>query len=217
MVNIGCGPLGHPDWINFDYGILAFLHRYSWIEGIIFHLNLWPGSQKSITYDVQWPKNLRLRNCSKPLPFQKNSVDYIFSSHFFEHVKKYEVIRVLKSCYNCLKPGGTIRISIPDLDFIVKQYQQGSNRIERVDLINDHVYALGEQSINQPNLYEKFKSFFMRGHQWMYNFEYFKEMLIAAGFQADLIVRCEPRQGRVPNINMLDCHEEESIFLEATK
>lgn len=24
LINIGCGPIGHDDWINLDYGILAF-------------------------------------------------------------------------------------------------------------------------------------------------------------------------------------------------
>lgn len=217
MINIGCGPTGHGDWINLDWGILAFLHRFLWLEKLIFKLGLWPGDQNEINYNVKWPKNLRLVNCAKPLKFPKNSVDYIYSSHFFEHIKKFQTIAVLKSCYRCLKPGGVIRVSIPDLDFIVEQYKNNNDNIKKVDIINDHIYALGEQKLTPPGFYQKIQNFFMRGHQWIYNYDYFKEMLVKSGFKEASIARCRPREGKVPNLDALDCHEDESIFLEAVK
>lgn len=218
MVNIGCGPDGHNDWINLDYGILAFLHRYSWIEKTISKLGFWPSSKtEGVKYNIQWPKNLRIVNCKKNLPFKENSVDYIFTSHFLEHIKKFETANVLRLCHKCLKKGGTIRISVPDIDLIIKQYTDNANSIEKVEKINDHFFAILRQEMHPQSFYEKIQSFFVRGHQWMYNFDYLKNMLVVAGFDANSIKRCEVRQGNVPNLDVLDRHEDESIFLEATK
>lgn len=217
LVNIGCGPIGHDDWINLDYGILAFLHRYSWLERLISKLNLWPKPEGNTKYNIKWPKNLRLINCKKGLPFKENSVDYIFTSHFLEHLKRFEAMKVLRSCYKCLKPGGTIRIVVPDLDIIVQQYINNPNKIEKVDIINDQFFAKLRQETTPPSLYDKIQTLFTREHQWMYNFDYLKEMLVKVGFNADSIVRCKPKQGRVPNLDVLDCYEDESVFLEATK
>lgn len=219
MINIGCGPLGHDEWTNIDYGILAFAHRFKWLEKVIFKLNLWPRGENinNITYNVSWPKNLKLINARKKMPFAENSVDYIFTSHFLEHIKKYETLRFFKNAHCCLKVGGILRISVPNLDFIVQQYINYSDTLKKVDIINDHFFATIQQEITPPNLFEKIQSFFVRGHQWMYNFEYLKNLLVIAGFKPDSIIKCKPREGKTPNLDMLDCHENESIFLEATK
>ncbi|GAH85155.1 unnamed protein product, partial [marine sediment metagenome] len=148
MVNIGCGPIGHHNWINLDYGILALLHRYKWLERLIFKFNLWPKSKISnVEYNIKWPENLRLKNCKKGLPFKTDSVDYIFTSHFLEHIKRFKAINVLISCYDCLKPGGAIRIAVPDLDIVVQQYINNFDKIGRVDILNNHFYAIGQPEL----------------------------------------------------------------------
>lgn len=211
MINIGCGPLGHEDWINIDYGILAFLHKYTWIEKILFKLNLWPKG-----YDLRWPKNLLFRNCKKGLPFDNNSVDFIYCSHFLEHLKKFETERLLKCCYKCLKHGGIIRLVLPDLDIVVKQYINNINNIEKVDTINNHFF-LEHHKNESTKLLGRLSTLFMRGHKWMYNFEYLKTMLEDVGFKSEAIIRYQFQKGTVPNLDTLDSHKDHSFYLEATK
>ena len=44
------------------------------------------------------------------LPYQDNSIDYIFMEHFFEHINQQESQKLLHECYRALKSGGVIRI-----------------------------------------------------------------------------------------------------------
>lgn len=61
-------------------------------------------------------------NLYEPLPFEEHSVDAIYSSHVLEHFPKYFAPKFLKECYRVLKKGGLIRVVIPDLEQITKNY-----------------------------------------------------------------------------------------------
>ncbi|MGB3204746.1 MAG: methyltransferase domain-containing protein [Crinalium sp.] len=50
------------------------------------------------------------------LPFDDNSLSYIFSEHFFEHLFFDEALSLLQECQRILKPGGVIRTCVPDAD-----------------------------------------------------------------------------------------------------
>lgn len=51
----------------------------------------------------------------KILPFQPESVDFIFIEHGIEHVTQTEAYFFLERCYGILKPGGVIRLTFPDV------------------------------------------------------------------------------------------------------
>ena len=206
MVNLGCGYIGHDDWINVDWGILGFINKYPVFKKIIFGLGLAPAS-----YNRQWPKNLRLINLRKHFPFPDNSIDFIFTAHFVEHLEKHETVRLFRPCYRALEPGGTIRVVVPDLDVVVKQYLGNPNPIERVDILNNHFWGVLPKQDTPPSLHERILSLFARGHNWFYNFEYMKKILMLAGFDEARIIRCGFRQGQVPNLDSLDNHPDHSL------
>lgn len=54
-------------------------------------------------------------DATRTLPFQDNSLDYIFSEHMIEHLSHGKGLHMLRECRRVLKVGGTIRISTPDL------------------------------------------------------------------------------------------------------
>lgn len=53
---------------------------------------------------------------------KKNSVSHIYASHVFEHFSHKEIKKILKLCYTLLRKKGELRISVPDIDKIVKIY-----------------------------------------------------------------------------------------------
>ena len=55
---------------------------------------------------------------------QDNSVDVIYNCHVLEHFKRRDVGRVLQEWLRVLKPGGTLRISVPDFAKLCEVYQQ---------------------------------------------------------------------------------------------
>ena len=56
------------------------------------------------------------------LPFEDNSIDVIYSSHFLEHLSQEQADFVLKESYRILKEDGLIRVVVPDLEDICKEY-----------------------------------------------------------------------------------------------
>jgi len=50
------------------------------------------------------------------LPFDNNTINFIFSEHFLEHLFFDESLSLLKECYRILKPFGVIRTCVPDAD-----------------------------------------------------------------------------------------------------
>lgn len=56
------------------------------------------------------------------LPLDDGVADEIFSSHMLEHLGKHEVPHVLKTWHRVLKPGGILRLNVPDLSWVVENW-----------------------------------------------------------------------------------------------
>jgi len=67
---------------------------------------------------------------TKLAKFPIDSASEIYACHVLEHVSHNEVEAVLKRWLDVLIPGGTIRISVPDLDKIVTVYYKNWNHFQ---------------------------------------------------------------------------------------
>jgi predicted SAM-dependent methyltransferase len=61
-------------------------------------------------------------NILNGLPFKDNSFDAVYSSHFLEHLTKPQADFVLSEIFRVLKPDGVVRIVVPDLENICREY-----------------------------------------------------------------------------------------------
>jgi predicted SAM-dependent methyltransferase len=61
-------------------------------------------------------------DCRLLTKFQENSVSLIYTSHMLEHFPLEEVPVILKRWFNLLRPGGILRISVPDFRAICEYY-----------------------------------------------------------------------------------------------
>ena len=59
-----------------------------------------------------------------PLDFPSDSVEEIRASHILEHFSHLEVDRVLADWVRVLKPGGLIKLAVPDFDALVKDHYE---------------------------------------------------------------------------------------------
>ena len=59
---------------------------------------------------------------SSPFPFKDSTFDCIYSSHTLEHLTLSSVTHVLNEAYRILKPGGIIRIVVPDFALYHQNY-----------------------------------------------------------------------------------------------
>jgi predicted SAM-dependent methyltransferase len=58
----------------------------------------------------------------KPLPYPDACLDAAYSSHVLEHLRPDEGLRLLQEFYRLLKPGGIVRVVVPDLEAICREY-----------------------------------------------------------------------------------------------
>lgn len=223
-INIGSGPHGKENWINLDWGILPMLSKLPWLSRFLVRIRLLPKG-----YDITWPSKPRLRDCRRGLPFANESIDFIYSSHFVEHLHRYKAAKLIAECKRVLRPSGVFRICVPDVEQLAEKYLQRDKDFFSVldgpgsqELENDQLDALSDKFVqhfygfdlwSRPSRVQRIQRIFTRGHFWMYDFESLKNILSDSGFSH--IKRYKARQGTVPDIDFLDLHTIGSLFIEA--
>ena len=170
-------------------------------------------------------------DASEPFPLEKNTLDYIFSEHMFEHLSYESGVSMLKECYRTLKPGGVLRLTMPRLDFLIKLYNEPYKEIHQQ-------YALWSLQQFSPRMYADFiqkhedlpmalvinNFMHLWGHQMIYDYSSLHRMLENAGFNN--IKECLMGVSEYPYLQRLEHHgyvipkwanELESMTIEAVK
>lgn len=76
---------------------------------------------ENIDFFAQLP-SVKAINLLRPLPYEDNTFDAVYSSHVLEHFSKKEATRILRECHRVLKSGGILRTVLPDLEAICREY-----------------------------------------------------------------------------------------------
>ncbi|MGB3309790.1 MAG: glycosyltransferase [Nodosilinea sp.] len=58
----------------------------------------------------------------KPVPFADETFDAVYHSHLLEHFSRSEAKPFLQECLRVLRPGGVLRVVVPDLEQIAREY-----------------------------------------------------------------------------------------------
>jgi predicted SAM-dependent methyltransferase len=56
------------------------------------------------------------------IPIEDDEVDVVYHSHVLEHFSKQDGFQFMEECYRILNANGIIRIAVPDLETIAKEY-----------------------------------------------------------------------------------------------
>lgn len=199
-INLGCGLAVAKGWLNIDGSLNAMIA--SWpkiVHRLMYRLS---GANRYYTSE-QYCSLLEEHDfihadLSHGIPFADGSVDFVYSSHFLEHLYRTDAIRLLKESFRVLKPGGIMRVAVPDLAYAILLYGKG----EKEKMLNNYFFV------------EDKESSFAR-HKYMYDFELLRDMLKEVGFT--YIVQCSYQQGKTPDIDILDNRVEDTLFIEAGK
>jgi len=178
-LNLGCGTDYKEGWINIDNNSDNNVQKL----------------------DLSWD----LRN---PLPFADNSVDFIFNEHFFEHLTVEEAKKVMTDIGRVLKPGGVMRIAMPDLESVVDHYLHLPLSKDKV--IKDYDLGFVQTRAEWINM-----SFRWWGHMWLYDWEELVRRLKEAGFTK--IKRCKLGDSKYPELQKLEIRQGSILIGEVTK
>lgn len=157
-----------------------------------------------INVDLDSPlADMRL-DLTQPLPFMDASASCVFSEHFIEHVTRKQAVDFLGECRRILMPGGVIRVSTPNLRFLIAAYL---------------ALEVGEWGdLWQPATMCSLMNEGMRswGHQYLYDAEELVLIFKEAGFGSVVFQRYQESQ--TPGLAGLESrpfHHE--LIVEATK
>jgi predicted SAM-dependent methyltransferase len=73
---------------------------------------------------VSSTKDVIAYNLIKGIPFSNEHFDVVYHSQVLEHFPKEKAYDFISECYRVLKPGGIIRVVVPDLENIVNEYKK---------------------------------------------------------------------------------------------
>jgi SAM-dependent methyltransferase len=119
-LNLGSGAHCPPGWVHVDNSLGALLGRHPRVVGALRRVL---GSRASVLPAQAWSGNCRRMNLARGLALPDASADHAYSSHFLEHLTRDEARRLLADCRRVLRPGGTLRLLVPDLVSIVERYE----------------------------------------------------------------------------------------------
>jgi predicted SAM-dependent methyltransferase len=141
------------------------------------------------------------------LPLESDSLDYIVSIHALPEIQYPDLVPTLQELKRVLKPGGTLRLALPDLDKGIQAYLGGDASYFHIP--DDDARTLGGKLAVQMSWYGYSRSLF--------TVDFVEELLEKAEFAS--FTRCVYQQtaSPFPEIIELDNRELESLFVEAVK
>lgn len=127
------------------------------------------------------PTDILRLDATQTFPIDDNQIDYIFSEHMIEHISYGEGLSMLTECFRVLRQNGTIRVSTPNLPFLIDLYR--SDRSERQQA---YVKWATDNFIPDTDYYDEtfVINNFVRnwGHQFIYDEKTLRTALEKAGF-----------------------------------
>lgn len=153
-------------------------------------------------------------DASRPFPFPDNSFSYVFSEHMFEHLELSGQQNMMSECNRVLRPGGVLRLAMPNFDFLINLVNNPDSEFNRRYL--DWSYQMFIQKkvkygVDRDDYSVYVVNNFMHdwGHKFIHTPTSLKDMALSCGFckgerlpigeSSHLeLQRCERHQSEIP-------------------
>ncbi|MBA7502782.1 hypothetical protein ES706_01376 [subsurface metagenome] len=230
MLNLGCGPKTNWEWNNIDFSPYATLARHRTFARILLKVSILDKERYLMSVKID-PDIIRwdLRN---GIPFEDETFDVVYHSHFLEHLDRGLALPFLRECYRVLKRNSIIRVVVPSLEAMVNDYIASISALESGDetsftaheeavreLIEPMVYR-EHPTTRQQSVLQRIVERVVRGnarkagelHRWIYDSYTLGALLLSVGFSD---VEAEDAfTSRIENFNSfcLDLNEDGSVY-----
>lgn len=155
----------------------------------------------------------------EPLPFEADQFRFVFAEHLIEHLTFAEGRRFCSEAYRTLWPGGVVRLSTPDMQFLVRYYEDESAESQAFTEYHTTEFLrldVRSRALVVSNFFHDF------GHRLIYDWDLLERLLREAGFER--IERCRVGESSHPELRGIEQHgrdypfnEYESMVAEAVK
>jgi predicted SAM-dependent methyltransferase len=210
-VNIGCGATPTDGWINFDNSLTVRLARWPLIAR--------PAVGRKILAGPSWrfakvaiEEGIQFANATRRIPCANNSVEIAYSSHMIEHLDRREAQVFLREVKRILRPGGILRLAVPDISRLINSYLATGDA--------DEFVASTHMSLEKSaDILSRLRLVLIgpRHHLWMYDGRSLSKLLCDAGFTNVSIM--PPGKTTIADPGSLNLQEraEQSVYIEAVR
>ncbi len=136
----------------------------------------------------------RVLDVTRGLPFEGASA--VFAEHFLEHLPLDHALAFLREAHRALAPGGWLRLSTPNLDWVLATQYPAAARASDA--------AVGALRLN--------RAFYAWSHRFLWNRALLEETLRAVGF--DALCWCRWGESERPLLRGLERHATDPDSLE---
>jgi len=210
-VNLGSGTNTIEGWINIDKSWNIYLSKFPTVKRILYKL----GVISEGVFQADWKGKAIIRHdVKKGLPFEDESVNFIYCSHLLEHLTRDDARKVCQEVYRVLKKDGIFRVVVPDLKLLAKKYVESDRKFfggspkPTADLFLESLLLEG---LRKRPLLERILCSL---HKYMYDAESLTFLLRSADFQ-DVRER-NFREGACPDLKEIE-NRARSVYIEARK
>lgn len=194
LLNLGCGPhAANTDWTDVD-GSLNLWWQQRMPACLWRALPLSRGLRR-------WPPHVRFMDLTQPLGFDSASADAIYASHLLEHLYLEDALSLLSECRRVLKPGGILRLVLPDLAGMAREYLASEDPMAAIQL---NRRLLFRQEAGPRGLLSRLHAAFndKHSHKFMYDARCLSQLVASEGFQGIRSMEC--LESRIPEIGQVE-------------
>jgi SAM-dependent methyltransferase len=209
-LNLGCGPTPTPGWVNYDNSWSVRLAGRPALVRLLAGTRLITDAQRHLCEVAR--RDGILFGTAEAIPHGDGTVDVIYSSHMLEHLDRPTAQRFLAEALRVLRPGGVLRIAVPDLGMLVDRYNADGDA--------DRLVEASLLATDQPrSLPAKLRYLLLgsRHHAWMYDARSLIAALERAGFEAPQAFDAGTTAIEDPGALNLSERADESIYVEARR
>jgi predicted SAM-dependent methyltransferase len=209
-VNIGCGPSPTAGWLNLDNSLsVAFGRLPRQLTEMLERLGALGPGQAEV---VRVAREVGVKRAgATSIPLRDASAEAIYSSHMLEHLDREDARMFLSECHRVLRPGGWLRLVVPDIAKYVNEYATDGD----ADNLVANLRLAQPRASGFRRVVEVAVGF--RGHRWMYDATSLSRLVSESGFIELHIL--DPGETHIPDPGALDLREraDDSVYLEAQR
>jgi SAM-dependent methyltransferase len=239
MLNLGSSARVAEHWNNIDFSLLLRIGQYPFFATLLYKIGLL--NKQRYERIKKLAGQLIVWDIRRGIPFANQTFDVVYNSHMLEHLDREHALGFLNECYRVLKPGGTIRIVVPDFELLVKRYLDTVNRMPGLAGIAEHEAAVAKiidqmvprvprERAEAPSLVRFLENIVLGDtaktgslHRWMYDRFSLAAAFEASGFRNPKVL--DEKKSAITGWNdfLLDTepdgspYKHNSLYMEATK
>jgi SAM-dependent methyltransferase len=140
LVNLGSSTKTAPGWNNIEFSWIIRLGRHRWLCDIL-NKQGWLSEQRYARIRQLDPDTI-LWDLRKGIPFADLMFDGVYHCHVLEHIDREDAPVFLRECFRVLKPGGILRVVVPDLENLSRSYIECMKRLPENATMEEHTIAV---------------------------------------------------------------------------